>query len=162
MLSYKRVQFVLASSGMFFSLGLIFYMMYGWEFIEETYLYHVKRTDTKHNFSLYFYMLFVTQRTWLASLLSKVAFVPQFVLLSLSSLLLYKDVAFCLFVQTFVFVAFNKVVTSQVRMTCSYTLLISLSLPPLSLSTSLFLSLSLYLLCFFPCSISFGICVISH
>ena len=159
MLSYKRVQFVLVSSGTFFSLGLIFYMMYGWEFIEETYLYHVKRTDTKHNFSLYFYVLFVTQRTWLASLLSKVAFVPQFLLLSLSSLLLYKDVAFCLFVQTFVFVAFNKVVTSQVRMTCTYTF-INFSLPPSSLSLSL--SLSFYLLCFFPCSISFGICVISH
>ena len=124
LLSVKRLKFILASSGTFLILGLLFYKLYGWEFIEETYLYHVKRTDIKHNFSLYFYMLFVTQGTWLASLLSKIAFIPQFILLLISSLWNHKDVSFCLFVQTFVFVTFNKVVTSQVR---SYIFMLFLS-----------------------------------
>ena len=114
LLSVKRLKFILVSSGTFVILGLLCYKLYGWDFVEETYLYHLKRTDIKHNFSLYFYMLFVTQGTWLASLLSKIAFIPQFILLLTSSLWIHRDISFCLFIQTFVFVTFNKVVTSQV------------------------------------------------
>ena len=122
-------------SGTIFSLlmlTLLCYHLYGWQFIEETYLYHITRyelnhktspaaadnmtkphlfrKDSRHNFSVYFYMLYLTVGDDDIGL-NVLAFLPQVVLLLL---LTYKyssiyEVNFCLFCQTLVFVTFNKV-----------------------------------------------------
>lgn len=86
------------------------YYFYGYQFLDETYLYHVKRKDTRHNFSLYFYLLYLK-----TDLPGFVFFLPQVVLVVLTSFKLYQpwNLPFCLFTQTFVFVTLNKVITSQ-------------------------------------------------
>jgi len=86
---------------------------YGNEFLQEAYLYHFTRTDIKHNFSVYFYMLFVTSDSLLSRLISLMAFLPQLLLVVVTAIVLHQDIALCLFVQTCVFVTFNKVCTSQ-------------------------------------------------
>ena len=88
--------------------------IYGDEFLQKTYLYHVNRKDIKHNLSLYFHLLYLNAES--ANLLFKLApFIPQLVLLTAVALLFcFKEhVGFCLFIQTYCFVIFNKVCTSQ-------------------------------------------------
>ena len=114
LVSVKRVKFLAVSFSTFFIVTTLCYWCYGWEFIQETYLYHITRTDIRHNFSIYFYMLYLTQETWVAPLVSLAAFLPQLVLIPTTAICLFRDLPFCCFVQTFLFVTFNKVCTSQV------------------------------------------------
>jgi len=123
-------------SGTIFSLLMLTLLcqhLYGWQFIEETYLYHITRKDSRHNFSVYFYMLYLTVGDDDIGL-NVLTFLPQVVLLLL---LTYKyssiyEVNFCLFCQTLVFVTFNKVVTAQYFLW--YLSLLPLVLPSLLIS----------------------------
>jgi len=106
------------------------YLAYGVEFLQETYLHHISRRDTRHNFSVYFYMLYLTHEDDDVGI-NVLTFLPQIILL----LGIAKqfgthpsDIPFCLFAQTFVFVAYNKVVTSQYFLW--YLSLLPLVFPP--------------------------------
>eukprot|EP00026_Physarum_polycephalum_P011312 Phypoly_transcript_11526.p1 GENE.Phypoly_transcript_11526~~Phypoly_transcript_11526.p1 ORF type:complete len:396 (-),score=35.30 Phypoly_transcript_11526:1-1188(-) len=105
----NRLLFFAVSASTFLSLTGLMYYLYGYKFLFETYLYHVGRTDPRHNFSVYFYQLYL-QTSQLQSLL---AFLPQLVLLASLTIKYYKQIELCLFLETLVFVAFNKVCTVQ-------------------------------------------------
>jgi len=49
------IQIGLIGGGVFVLLALIFYLKYGYSFLENTYLYHLTRKDNRHSFSPYFY-----------------------------------------------------------------------------------------------------------
>ena len=91
---------------------------YGEDFIREAYLYHITRRDIKHNFSVYFYLLYLVDGSWLSLPVGLLAFLPQAALLLLTAARFSADITFCCFVQTVVFVTFNKVCTSQVHYSC--------------------------------------------
>lgn len=101
---------------------------WGQEFLQHSYLYHLTRLDHRHNFSPYFYPIYLkfflplnssTSDGFFRSVLRSplISFVPQFGL-SLGIGMVYgaKDLRFAWFVQMLAFVGFNKVVTSQVSL----------------------------------------------
>jgi len=123
-LSINRSQFRFGAISLttFSLLNLLMYIIWGHEFIESSYLYHLSRQDHRHNFSPYFYPIYLSftstlkERSTLLALLQHplVSFVPQMSLsLALGFYYGKQHLPFACFIQTYVFVVFNKVVTFQ-------------------------------------------------
>lgn len=120
-LNKKRIIFTLLTILALSSLTILFYWLYGYEFLYETYLYHLKRKDNRHNFSLHFYDIYLkgsldaTKNDDISTfIISIMGFVPQILLILTSTYYYYGDIHFCVFIQTLIFVVFNKVCTVQV------------------------------------------------
>ncbi|MFN9899824.1 MAG: hypothetical protein ACK55Z_13750 [bacterium] len=52
--------FTITSALTFLGLTGLFYLIYGDEFIQEAYLYHITRKDNRHHYSVYFYLIYQT------------------------------------------------------------------------------------------------------
>jgi len=109
----QKLQFVFVSAGTFISVTGVFYALYGRPFLHQTYFYHISRKDIRHNFSVYYLMFYITAGTGSSQFLSFIAFFPQFMLILISSFSYYHHLPFALFLNTAIFVTFNKVITSQ-------------------------------------------------
>ncbi|CAF0993269.1 unnamed protein product [Adineta steineri] len=109
-LTYRRFQLVISFILTTLILNGIFYYYYGYEYLHETYLYHIIRRDARHNFSPYFYITYLKPKH---HLLSFITFIPQLFNTLIFSYRLYDKLELCLFALTFSFVTFNKVTTSQ-------------------------------------------------
>eukprot|EP01017_Pseudomicrothorax_dubius_P046098 TRINITY_DN8072_c0_g1_i1.p1 TRINITY_DN8072_c0_g1~~TRINITY_DN8072_c0_g1_i1.p1 ORF type:complete len:418 (-),score=102.08 TRINITY_DN8072_c0_g1_i1:112-1365(-) len=108
----NRIKFAALSASVFIVLFIIFYAKFGSVFLNETYLYHLSRKDNRHNFSIFFYFIYLNYDQ-ISPIISILAFLPQVIVIGTAGIKLYKDIIFCVFVQTFAFVIFNKVVTAQ-------------------------------------------------
>ncbi|KAG9949896.1 glycosyltransferase family 50 protein, partial [Aureobasidium melanogenum] len=113
----KRVQLALFSFITFAGLNMLMFRLYGIEFIRHSYTYHLTRIDHRHNFSVYNTLLHMKSALGSSSGLGveSLAFFPQLFLsvIAIPLLLAKKDLAGTMLAQTFAFVTFNKVCTSQ-------------------------------------------------
>ena len=97
------------------------YAYYGQQYIESSFLYHLKRKDLQHNFSIYFYLFRILPSH--QDSLNTLALLTQLGGILLISLLYLsldsnrqiklRQLSFSLFATTFLFVSLNKVCTSQ-------------------------------------------------
>ncbi|XP_053684652.1 GPI mannosyltransferase 1 [Sabethes cyaneus] len=96
---------------------IFFYLLYGHQYLYESILYHLIRKDTRHNFSLYFYMQYLGSNQEATGMLEKVlTFLPQLILILMLTMRYGKHrqtIGFALFAIAFVMVTYNPVVTSQ-------------------------------------------------
>ncbi|KAM3552041.1 hypothetical protein MY1884_007403 [Beauveria asiatica] len=148
-----RIKFTVASLATFMLLNVIMYFIYGTPFLVHTYLHHGTRIDHRHNFSLYNIMLYINSATPPGSVSSSlllrtesIAFVPQLLLscVLIPIVLAKKDLATSMMAQTFAFVTFNKVCTSQYFLW--YMIFLPLYLPGSSLLQNPQLGISALLL----------------
>jgi phosphatidylinositol glycan class M len=101
---------VLSSAALFWGA----YYLYGEIAIKESLTYHLTRSDHRHNFSPFF-ALFHSRKEQISPIYRSVLFAPQLILLSGIALKFGRiDFPFACFLQTFTFVSFNRVITSQV------------------------------------------------
>ncbi|XP_066598193.1 GPI mannosyltransferase 1 [Prorops nasuta] len=91
------------------------YYLYGYRFLYESFFYHLIRKDTRHNFSIYFYMLYLSADSAPSIYQNILIASPQIILLILFSYCFSGklQLPFALLTQAMVMVAYNPVMTSQ-------------------------------------------------
>ncbi|KAF2141114.1 glycosyltransferase family 50 protein [Aplosporella prunicola CBS 121167] len=113
----ERIILAVYSLATFMACNVLMYYAYGFPFLQHTYLHHVTRIDHRHNFSPYNTLLYLNSSPQGSSSLrlESLAFVPQLLLstVAIPLALAKKDLPSTLLAQTFAFVTFNKVCTSQ-------------------------------------------------
>ena len=107
------LSFIIISSGVFFFFLALFYKLIGYKFLYEYLLYHLIRKDHRHNYSIFYYTIYLTYDNDFSKYLSLITFLPQMILILAVTIFLYKDINLCLIVLTMIFVHFNKVITAQ-------------------------------------------------
>ncbi|KAI2475532.1 GPI mannosyltransferase 1 [Pyrenophora tritici-repentis] len=128
-LNAQRIYLAIYSLVTFAALNIAMYAMYGWPFLEHSYFYHLIRSDHRHNFSPYNTLLYYNsspgdkpvhypapdQQSAPSFDLPRLAFLPQLLLSAvfIPLVLSKKDLPSTMLAQTFAFVTFNKVCTSQ-------------------------------------------------
>lgn len=105
----NAIIFGLLSGSMFFAWTGVFFYLYGWDFLNEALLYHLTRTDPRHNFSIYFYHIYLHHQQGFSSIQRLASFLPQLIVQLALITRFSRDLPFCMFLQTVAFVAFNKV-----------------------------------------------------
>lgn len=123
-LTVDRLKLALLSMSTFLTLNLAMYALYGHPFVLHTFLHHVSRIDHRHNFSPYNILLYLSSANSSTATshsggfgIESVAFLPQLLLscVLIPIVMAKKDLPATMLAQTWAFVAFNKVCTSQVR-----------------------------------------------
>ena len=112
------LEFGLISGGVFIALAVYFYSLYGYDFLHETYFYHLTRRDNRHSRSVYFYDLYLNYEADAlnSSLLRNLGrALPFVIILAFFSfyLIRHRSLFYC---QGFIicyFILFNKVITDQ-------------------------------------------------
>ncbi|KAJ4393878.1 GPI mannosyltransferase 1 [Gnomoniopsis smithogilvyi] len=132
-LTADRLKLALLSMSTFGALNIAMYALYGHPFLLHTFLHHVRRIDHRHNFSPYNILLYLSSAATTSNQdgfrIESVAFLPQLLLscVLIPVVMAKKDLPAAMLAQTWAFVAFNKVCTSQYFLW--YLVLLPLYLP---------------------------------
>lgn len=112
----RQVSLTAGTITAFVTLTGFFCAIYGFEYLYEAIIYHLVRRDPRHNFSLYFYMQYLTMdygMSWAEKLLMTL---PQLITVFIISIRFgpnRQTLPFCVFCIAFTMVTYNTVITSQ-------------------------------------------------
>lgn len=120
------ILFLIGTVGMCSALTFLAVELHGMEAWDQGMAYHMTRIDHRHNYSVYWYWIYLlraareksptleTDSNNIFGIWSRVLFLPQIILLIASSIGMAPiHLELTLFCQTFLFVACNKVITGQ-------------------------------------------------
>ncbi|KAJ5605277.1 hypothetical protein N7510_010431 [Penicillium lagena] len=129
----SRIKLTFFALATFVALNIAMYALYGMPFLHHTFFHHLTRIDHRHNFSPYSTLLYLSAAGGADSHFETLAFLPQIILavVALPLVLAKKSLAGAMLAQTFAFVTFNKVCTSQYFLW--YLILLPFYLPSSSL-----------------------------
>ncbi|KAL2844477.1 PIG-M-domain-containing protein [Aspergillus pseudodeflectus] len=114
-----RIRLTVVSLLTFAALNAGMYLRYGTPFLQHTYFHHLTRIDHRHNFSPYSTLLYLSAAAdgtdGASGNFESLAFIPQLLLsvVLIPLVLGKKDLPGTMLAQTFAFVTYNKVCTSQ-------------------------------------------------
>ncbi|CEL06595.1 Putative Mannosyltransferase [Aspergillus calidoustus] len=117
-----RIRLTVVSLLTFAALNVGMYLRYGTPFLQHTYFHHLTRIDHRHNFSPYSTLLYLSAAADgteggvdASGNFESLAFIPQLLLsvVLIPLVLGKKDLPGTMLAQTFAFVTYNKVCTSQ-------------------------------------------------
>lgn len=147
----NQIKFFTTAVIVFSATTYLFFFIYGFRYIEQSFIYHINRKDLQHNFSPYFllYHLFKEYN----DIISKIAFIPQSISILYIAInfdpsleanpgMRLKLLTFSMFAETFMFVSLNKVCTSQYF--CWYLVFLPTILLSVSINTKKAISLITY------------------
>jgi len=99
----------------FIGLTVLAVHWYGPKAWEEGLIYHLSRVDHRHNYSMHWYWIYLARaRSENLAWIGRLLLLPQLILLVVTSLgIAPNQLSLALFVQTFLFVTLNKVITAQ-------------------------------------------------
>ncbi|GMM49364.1 glycosylphosphatidylinositol-alpha 1,4 mannosyltransferase I [Starmerella bacillaris] len=128
----KRISFMLGIVLSFFSFSILMFYVYGAEYLDQSWIYHLIRLDHRHNFSAYSTILYYTSATGITMPIEHYVFVPQLLITAVILPLAFarRNLMGTMAIQTVTFVTFNKVCTSQYFIW--YILLVPFLLPNLT------------------------------
>lgn len=111
----KRLLLIFSCVSTLLLLTYGFYYLYGLRFINESFLYHLRRVDIRHNYSVFFYLQYLGSVNNFNFVVKSAMLLPQLILIVLLSFIYgkKKDIAFCEMTLAFVMVTFNSVLTCQ-------------------------------------------------
>lgn len=111
----SQLKLVLGCVSALLTVTVVFYWLYGYHFLYESMLFHLSRKDIRHNFSVYFYLQYLSAGAVVSIWQRVLMFIPQLFLLVALSFRYGRmfDLPFCLLAQTIVIVMYNPVITSQ-------------------------------------------------
>uniref|UniRef100_A0A336N8Y0 GPI alpha-1,4-mannosyltransferase I, catalytic subunit n=1 Tax=Culicoides sonorensis TaxID=179676 RepID=A0A336N8Y0_CULSO len=112
----KQLSLIFGTITSFIILTSAMTAFYGFDYLYESILYHLVRKDTRHNFSLFFYLQYLGSEYTITAAEKVLTLLPQLITVFLISIKYgtnRETLPFCLFTIAFLMVTYNSVVTSQ-------------------------------------------------
>lgn len=112
----KQVSLTIGTITAFVSLTGLMAVLYGFEYLYEALVYHLVRKDTRHNFSLFFYIQYLTMDYGISWAEKVLILLPQLLTVFMISVKFgtnRQTLPFCIFCISFITVTYNSVITSQ-------------------------------------------------